>query len=101
MARRRRSARHIRIDDWELDDANIEEMVAHGLTVEVLDQMLDNQPRFRSNKKGRAATHQIIGADNGGQVWVACILETGPGIWRPITGWVAAEHEIEWWRKSK
>jgi hypothetical protein len=101
MARPKGSSRHIQIQDWDVDEANIEEMAAHGLTVEVLDDVLGNQPRFRRNKKGRSATYQMVGPDSGGRMWVACILETGPGIWRPITGWVAAGHEIQWWRRSK
>lgn len=102
MAReRKRPARTIRIQDWDLDDANVEELARHGASVETLDEVLGNRPRFRRNKKRRAATHQMIGPDSGGQFWVVCIVETGPGLWRPITGWIAGQHEIEWWRRSR
>jgi len=96
----KRSARRIRIEDWDLDEANTQELADHGVTVDILDQLLENKPRFRRNKKRRAATHQMIGPDNGGRKWVVCIRETGPSVWRPVTGWEAAEHEIEWWRRS-
>lgn len=98
--KRKRSVRRIYIQDWDLDDANIEELAAHGVTVEILDQVVDNKPRFRRNKKRRAATHQMIGPDHSGRMWVICILETGPSMWRPVTGWEASDHEIEWWRRS-
>src|SRR5512147_2640561 len=102
MARgRKKPARTMRIQDWELDDANTEELAAHGLAAEILDEVLENRPRFRRNKKNRAATHQMIGPNSGGQFWVVCVVETGPAIWRPITGWPAADHEIEWWRRSQ
>ena len=102
MARkRRRVARTIRIEGWDLDEANIEELAAHGVSIEILDQVAEETPRFRRNKRRRAATHQMIGPDLGGRVWVVCILETRPFIWRPVTGWPADGPEIEWWKGSR
>ena len=104
MARRRkRASRSIRIDAWDLDadGGNVEHLEANGVTVEILDQVAEEQPRFRANKKHRAATHQMIGPDRGGRMWVICIREKEPFIWRPITGWEADQAEIDWWRKSQ
>ncbi len=98
---RRKAARSIRTEGWDLDEANIEELDVHAVSVEILDQVAEEAPRFRRNKKRRAATHQMIGPDHGGRIWVVCILETQPFIWRPITGWPAGEHEIEWWRRRQ
>jgi hypothetical protein len=97
----RRTARTIRIEGWDLDEANVEELSAHGISVEILEQVATEAPRFRWNKKRRAATHQMIGPDRGGGFWVICMLESRLFIWRPITGWPAGEPEIEWWRRSK
>jgi hypothetical protein len=97
----RKPARTIRIRDWDFDEANVEELAAHAVTIEIVDDVVQNRPRFRRNKKRRRATHQMIGPDGGGRFWVICLLETGPSIWRPITGWAAGEHEIDWWRKSQ
>jgi hypothetical protein len=97
----RKPARTIRIRDWDFDDANVAELAAHGVTVEIVDDVVQNRPRFRRNKKRRRATHQMIGPDGGGRFWVICLLETGPATWRPITGWAAGEHEIGWWRTSQ
>jgi hypothetical protein len=102
MSRKRGKPSHsIRIDDWDFDDANLEELAAHGLAPETVEQVATNEPRFRKNKKGRPATHQMIGPDDGGRTRVVCIVEIDSAVWRPITGWDAAEHEIEWWRKSR
>lgn len=96
----KRSAGRIVIADWDLDEENLAELAAHGATVEILEQVVGDQPRFRRNKRRRAATHQMIGPDQGGRFWVVCLVETGPSLWRPVTGWPAGDHEIEWWRRS-
>ena len=83
---RRKSPRNIRITDWDLDEANIAELDAHGITIEILDQVSEEAPRFRPNKRHRAATQQMIGPDRGGRMWIVCILETQLSVWRPITG---------------
>jgi hypothetical protein len=99
--KRKRAAKAIRIQDLDLDEQNIDEMAAHELTVDSLDQILDNRPRFRRNKRNRTATHQMVGPDDGGRFWVVCIAERGPEFWRPITGWPASDSDIEWWRRSQ
>jgi uncharacterized DUF497 family protein len=99
--KRRPPKRKVEIRDWDVDDHNIEELANHGVSLEVVEAVATNRPRFRRNKKRRAATHQMIGPDEGGSFWVVCIRETGPSIWRPITGWPAGGHEIEWWRRSR
>lgn len=97
----RKPAGTLRIEDWDFDEANVEELAAHGVSVEIVDDVAEERPRFRRNKKRRRATHQMIGPDRGGRFWVICLLETGPAVWRPITGWLAGDHEIDWWRKSQ
>jgi hypothetical protein len=97
----RKPSRRIRVRDWDIDDSNLDELAGHGLTLGIVDAIVGNRPRFRRNKKGRAATHQMIGPDDSGTFYVVCVVETGPGIWRPITGWAASAHEVDWWRKSQ
>ncbi len=97
----RKVSRKIHIDDWDIDDANLEELAAHGISFEILDQVGEEGPRFRLNKKHRAATHQMIGPDHGGRFWVICIVEVKQYTWRPVTGWAARNHEIEWHRRSQ
>lgn len=70
------------------DDRNIEEMTVHGVTPEQAEQVLDNGPRIGRNRRERAATHLMIGFDNGGAC-VAIPIEPAwePGLWRPVTAW--------------
>ncbi len=79
-----------------------QQLAAHGITVAVVDQVSNEKPRFRRNKKGRAASHQMIGPDRGGAIWVICILEMPlrAGLWRAVTGWRARGSEQEWYRRS-
>ena len=68
----------MRIRDWDVDEVNVEELAGHGVTIEIVDEVAQNRPRFRRNKKRRRATRQMIGPDGGGKLWVICLLETGP-----------------------
>lgn len=58
------------IEEWEWDDGNLDELARHGLARRHVEQVAEESPRFRRNKRGRAATHQMIGPDFGGAVWV-------------------------------
>ncbi len=102
MTRRKAKAAHsIRIDDWNVDAVNEEELALHGLSLDTIEEVATNEPRFKQNKRRHTATHQMIGPDDGGKTWVVCIVEITLGLWRPITGWEAANDEKEWWRRSK
>ncbi len=95
-------ARRLRIDEWELDDGNLAELAAHGITEVILFQVGEEAPRYRRNKKERSATHQMVGPDFGGTLWVICIVETHRRyVWRPITGWQAEKKDVEWYRRSR
>jgi hypothetical protein len=93
----------LRIESWQWDEWNLEELADHGLTRRTVLQVSAEAPRFRGNiKKNRAASHMMIGPDKGGAFWVVCIVELdSEGIWRAITGWSARKHEIEWYRRTK
>jgi hypothetical protein len=84
------------IDDWAWDDANLDELAQHGLTRRTVEQVSEERPHFRRNKGGRAATHQMIGPDKGGKLWIVCIAQIPgvPGRWRAITGWPAEPEDI-------
>lgn len=94
-------AARIRIDDWELDDDNLAELAVHGITAEIFQQVAEEAPRYRRNKKHRAATHQLVGPDYGGGFWVVCIVETHRRyVWRPVTGWKAHDKDVRWYRRE-
>jgi hypothetical protein len=87
------------IDEWQWDDANLDELARHGLGRHAVEQVSEESPRFRRNKGGRAATHQMIGPDRGGRLWVICIAPVPgvSGLWRAITGWPAEPEEYQWY----
>lgn len=89
------------IAEWQWDDGNLEECARHGLAPRKVEEVALESPRFRVNRRSRAATHQMIGPDRGGQVWVVCILQVPdqPGLWRAVTGWKARDHERDWHKK--
>jgi len=74
------------IEDWEWDDANLDELAQHGMRRRHVEQVAEEQPLFRRNKRGRSATHQMIGPDRGSRIWVVCIAPVPgiPGTWRAI-----------------
>jgi hypothetical protein len=60
------------------------------------------KPKYRKNRKKRAASRQMIGPDRGGGMWTICIREREdqPGLWRVLTGWPADDDEKLWYRRS-
>jgi hypothetical protein len=87
------------IDDWQWDDGNLDELARHHLDEDIVEQVAEQAPRFRANKHNRAATHQMIGPDRGGRIWLICIAPVPgePGVWRAITGWVAEQVDQNWY----
>ncbi len=90
------------IDEWEWDDDNERELARHGLGPRQVREVAENGPRFRRNRRGRAASHMMIGPDRGGAITVICIVQSADaqGRWRAITGWLAEEPDKEWYRKN-
>jgi hypothetical protein len=90
------------IRTWQWDEENLGELARHGVSRRTVLQIADEAPRFRRNRKNRAASHQMVGPDHGQALWVVCIvrLPTGDDVWRAITGWPARAHEVEWYRRS-
>lgn len=90
------------IAEWQWDEGNLAELAQHGLSRRTVRQVWREGPRFRRNRKNRAASHQMIGPDSGGAVWVVCIVEVvgQPGLWRAITGWRAEDEDEAWYRRS-
>jgi hypothetical protein len=94
----------LRIEEWQIDDGNLSELADHGATGRTVHQVWRGEPRYRPNrKKNRAATHEMVGLDRGGKMWVIFIKEVNyqPGLWRPITGWEAEGPDKEWYRRNK
>lgn len=93
----------MRISEWQWDDGNLDELAAHGVRRSTVEDVAEEQPRFRRNKQGRAASHQMIGPDTSGAIYVICIVEVRgqPGLWRAVTGWPADTAERDWYLKRR
>lgn len=91
------------IEAWEWNEGNLDELASHGVARRNVLQVSQGDPRFRRNRRGRAASHQMIGPDDGGKIWVVCIVQAPdrPGVWRAVTGWQARASEREWYRRSR
>lgn len=74
-----------------------------GLSRRVVLEVFGNAPRFRPNRRNRAATHQMIGPDKGGSLWLFCIVAVAGqrGLWRVVTGWAAEDPDEVWYRRAK
>lgn len=90
------------IAEWAWDDDAIEHLARHGVTPWDVYEVWEGTPKYRANRRGRAATHQMIGPTKGGAVVAAFIVEVPgvPGRWRPVTARPATRAEREWWERS-
>ena len=89
---------------WAWDEENLAHMwERHRLRRRQVEEVARNAPKFRANRVARAATHQMIGPDAGGRVWVVCMYELreSPGCWRVVIGWPADKGEIDWYNEGK
>ncbi len=94
----------LHIDLWEWDEANLDHLARHGITLELVeDEIWTEAPKYNKNLPGRSASHFMIGPDRGGTMWTICILQVGeaPAIWRAITGWESKSHEKAWYRRAR
>ena len=91
------------IAEWQWGPSNEDEMARHGLHPETVYQVWEIDPRYRGNKSGRSSSHQMVGPDRGGALWVICIKAIDPqeGLWRAITGWRGEPEDEEWYRRSR
>jgi len=88
------------ISDWQWDDGNLEELAAHDIDRHTVLNVARDEPKFRGNKRGRAASHQMVGPDLGGQFWTICIVRVFDETWRAVTGWRSEQHEKDWYGRS-
>jgi hypothetical protein len=92
------------IEEWEWDDNNIEHLAARGITPELIEEEIWLEaPKYNTNRKGRTASHLMVGPDRSGALWTICILQVDeePALWRAITGWRSKQHEAQWYRRSR
>lgn len=85
------------VADFVFDDENEAEMDEHGISPKQLIQVLEAPHRVKKNRKGRRATHMVIGRDFQDQC-IAIPIEPTPTrhVWRPVTAWFCKPHESGW-----
>ena len=88
------------ISEWEWDDDNLKELARHSIDRQKVLEVAKQAPKFRRNKKRRAASHQMVGPDRGGQFWTICVLHLFDERWRAITGWCSEQSEIDWYNRT-
>lgn len=93
----------IEIDDLEIDeDTNGTEMARHGVSEARALSVLEGKPRVFPNRRGRSATHILIGPDSSGIILSIPIVPTHVyKRWRPVTAWESGAIDIARWRKVK
>lgn len=85
-------------DDPDDDDGNLAHCARHGVTPEVVNEVLSEQP-IEVDLVVRTAEFAIVGPDRGGTKWTL-LFDTSHkrGDWlRPVTGWKAEPGEIREW----
>lgn len=90
------------ISEWAWDDSNVDHMAEHAVAPADIEAVWSGEPKFRRNKRDRAASHQMIGPGGGGRRIAAFILEAdaSEGRWCVITARVATGAESKWWELS-
>jgi hypothetical protein len=85
----------LRVEELQFDDWGRDKLASHGVSIKTVRQVFYERPKYRKNKKNRAASHKMIGPDRGGAMWTIFIRETDyqPGLWRVINGWAAEDED--------
>jgi hypothetical protein len=82
------------------DAVNEAKFADHGANIiDVLD-VLDPEPRFFVNRRGRRASHVMVGPIRSGRVLVVPIEDWGRGVWRPVTAFTANAWQVRRYRSS-
>ena len=78
-----------RITDFVFDEENEAKLDWHGLDPERISQVIqDAEYVVVRNRKGRRASHLVIGRDRSGRCLAVPIEPTShPTTWRPVTAW--------------
>lgn len=92
----------MRLDVNELvfDALNEIKFADRGISPMDVLEVLDLEPRFFVNKRGRRASHVMVGATLAGRLLVVPIEDWGRGIWRPVTAFEANAWQARRYRSS-
>ncbi len=90
------------IEEWNWLDEDVEHLAKHGVRPSDVLAVWREAPRYRRNRRNRAASHQMIGPDGRGGFYAIFIREDAAvsGRWRAITGRRATVAEKAWWERN-
>ena len=90
------------IGGWTWLDEDVEHLARHGVEPADVLAVWREAPKYRRNRRNRAASHQMIGPNPGGRFFAIFIRPDGiyEGQWRAITGRHATGAERAWWERS-
>ncbi len=75
----------IDVEDLVFDDEYEAKFASHGLTIEQVQQVFDNRPRFYENRPHRRASHVMLGPTFEGTLLVVPLEPYEDALWRPVT----------------
>jgi uncharacterized DUF497 family protein len=79
---------------FEWDEDNERELARHHITPYEVEQVLDNEPTWARNKRGRAGDWIMVGRTNGGRILTIVVkLNAAADTVRPVTGWGSTQGE--------
>lgn len=82
------------IQEFEVDDANLQHLAERGIDLADLDAMLGSRMTLVRNKRSGSGAYKFIGRGQGGRPLTVVVSETSTaGRWRPITGWESTNAE--------
>lgn len=88
------------VRELAFDAVNEAKFAAHGVTIIDILDVLDLEPRFFMNRRGRRASHVMLGPTGSGRVLVVPIEDWSRGVWRPVTAFEANTWQIRRYRSS-
>jgi uncharacterized DUF497 family protein len=82
----------------DIDERNELHITNKGVSVNELEQVFENYPRWVPNKKGRTGTYLMVGRTNGGRAIIAAVIydEIRRAV-RPVTSRQCKDHEVKKW----
>jgi uncharacterized DUF497 family protein len=81
-------------EDVHFDEGNESELAAHGITASEAVELLNNDPVWAPNKKGRTALWLAVGyTDAGRALTVPATYDESRAMVRPVTGWDSTDGE--------
>lgn len=88
------------VGELVFDAINEAKFAHHGISVLDVLTVLDLEPRFFVNRRGRRASHLMVGPTVSSRILVVPIEDWGRAVWRPVTAFEANTWQVRRYRSS-